>query len=77
MKHIKVSSPELGALSGTFKDVNAAFDSNAVSTLVKDTIGKSSGSLTLASASIDGGFAGVAECCSRAMNFIKYDIFMK
>lgn len=76
MQHIKVSSSEFNVLSENFKDVNAAFDSNAVSSLVKDTIGKSSGSLSLASSSFDGGFAGFSNCCSRAVNFIKYDIFM-
>lgn len=75
MEHVKIPKSEFGALSGSFKDVNVAFDSSSVSDLVKNTIGKSSDSLSLA-ASVDGGFAGVAQCCKRAVNFVKYDIFM-
>ena len=47
MEHVKIPKSEFGALSGSFKDVNVAFDSSSVSDLVKNTIGKSSDSLTL------------------------------
>ncbi|OHT09786.1 hypothetical protein TRFO_21220 [Tritrichomonas foetus] len=76
MEHVRVRDTGFGALSGISRDVNVAFESNQVGSLVKDTIGKSAGSLGLASVSYDSGFQGIGHCCQRAMNFVKYDIFM-
>lgn len=76
MNHVKVTKENFSGLSSSIsKDYNAAFDGNEVGNLVKDTISKSAGSLNLASITFDSGFS-LGGCCTRAFNFIKYDIFM-
>ena len=76
VEHVTCRGSGISAISGISRDVNVVFESREVGNMVTDTIGKSSGNLGMANISFDSGFEGVGACCSRAFNFIKYDIFM-